>query len=108
MKKKLYLALPSVVAFIDSQNVVVQAEYRALAGKLEELGFLAYPQAEKVDPGLFAIRIRKCGNVRVFYVYDDGVRVYGIHAYEKKAQAIPEFEIQQARRVARKLREIWT
>lgn len=105
MKRKTYIELAVVAEFMARQNVVVQDEYRALVGVLEDLGFLAYPQAEKVEPGLFAIRIRKGGNVRIFYIYDNGCRIYGIHAYTKKTRTIPDHELKQARKIARQLRE---
>lgn len=101
VNKKTFVALAEVRRFIAGQSAVVRAEYACLVQELEKRGFLVMPQAEKVEPGLFAIRIRKGGNVRVFYIYDTGSIIYGIHAYEKKSQAIPHHELARARAIAK-------
>lgn len=100
-KKKTYRPLPLVREFMDEQPQPVRAEYERIIDTLEKDGFLARPHGEKVEPGLFAMRIMSGGNVRVFYVYDDGVNVYGIHAYEKKSRTIPYHELVRARRMMR-------
>ena len=62
------------------------------------------PFGEKIDgEDLFAIRVIQAGNIRVFYVYGIADFVFGIHAYEKKTQEIPERELKQARRVFKAL-----
>lgn len=58
--------------------------------------------AEKVERGLFALRICKGGNARFFYCYDDGTDVWILNGYEKKTQTIPRRELEQARRLKRK------
>ena len=72
--------------------------------KLETEGKLSMPFGEKIDgEDLFAIRVIQAGNIRVFYVYGIADFVFGIHAYEKKTQEIPERELKQARRVFKAL-----
>jgi len=71
---------------------------------LEERGALISPFGEKVERGLFAIRLTRSRNGRVFYVYVQGDEVYGIHAYEKKSRRIPPRELDRARTIARRMR----
>jgi len=56
-------------------------EFHRIAQVLEETGSLRAPFAEKVAgrANLFAIRVRKGGNFRVFYAYDDGTLVWALH-----------------------------
>ena len=103
MKKKFYQPLPKVTEFFRSQPVAIVDEYVELVERLEAEGRLVYPYAEKVEAGLFALRLRCGGNVRVFYVYDTGSVVYGVHAYEKKSRCIPGHELELARKLARVL-----
>ena len=57
------------------------------------------PYGEKVvGEDLFAIRIIQAGNIRVFYVYGVADYVFGIHAYTKKTQTIPDKELNCARK----------
>lgn len=65
--KKRYIEHPLVRTFFTRQNAEVRAEYARSVAALEAYGFLTAPMGEKVEAGLFAIRIRKGGNVRVFY-----------------------------------------
>ena len=65
---------------------------------------LEYPYGEKVEDetNLFAIRIRKGGNARFFYAYDDGTAVWILNGYEKKTERIPKQELKRARQLKRK------
>ena len=90
--------------FLRTQPDEVLAEYEALVELLEDRGRLVSPFAEKVEPGLFAIRPRHTRNVRVFYVYVGEDAIHGIHAYEKRSQKIPKRELDRARRTMRALR----
>jgi phage-related protein len=102
--KKIYIELPNVADFFDAQPGEVVAEYRAIVDLLEERGSLISPFGEKVEPGLFAIRLTRTRNVRVFYVYVEGDEIYGVHAYEKKSRKIPKRELDRARRIVRQMR----
>jgi len=71
---------------------------------LKRNGRLASPYGEKVEgeENLFAIRIRKGGNARFFYAYDDGTAVWILNGYEKKTDRIPKRELKRARQLKRK------
>ena len=80
------------------------AEYVNTRKTLRESGRLEYPYGEKVsgERNLFAIRIRKGGNARFFYAYDDGTAVWILNGYEKKTEGIPKRELKRARQLKRK------
>jgi len=98
MAKKRYIELEQVREFKAAMPLDAKAEYESIVRKLEADGFLSAPFGEKVEKGLFAIRITQAANERVFYVYGEGANLYGIHAYEKKTAKIPQNELKQARR----------
>ena len=104
MNKKTYVELPNVADFFDEQPDEVVAEYAAIVRLLEEHGRLVSPYGEKVEPSLFAIRLTRSRNIRVFYVYVADDEVYGIHAYEKKSRKIPQHELNKARKIIRQMR----
>lgn len=80
------------------------AEYRRIRFILHRDGRLESPWGEKVEgeENLFAIRIRKGGNARFFYAYDDGTAVWILNGYEKKTDNIPRRELRRARNLKRK------
>lgn len=80
------------------------AEYRQIRRTLHDDGRLEYPFGEKVggEDNLFAIRIRKGGNARFFYAYDDGTHIWILNGYEKKTEDIPRRELKRARQLKRK------
>ena len=104
MKKKHYLEFPKLKEFLERQPIEVNAEYMRITDELEQEGKLEYPQGEKVERDLFAIRIISAGNVRIFYVYAMNDRIYGIHGYIKKTQTIPQKELEYARKIVRELK----
>ena len=79
-------------------------EFLRLAKVLSETGRLEYPYGEKVsgEKNMFAMRIRKGGNFREFYAYDDGTCVWLLNGYEKKSQQIPKKELKKARNIKRR------
>jgi len=85
-------------------TIVEREEFLRLAYLLQETGRLEFPFAEKVtgEENLFAIRIRKGGNFREFYAYDDGACVWLLNGYEKKTSSIPKRELKVARKLKRK------
>lgn len=72
--------------------------------KLRTEGRLSAPYGEKVvgEENLFAIRIRKGGNARFFYAYDDGTAIWILNGYEKKSENIPVRELKRAKQLKRK------
>ena len=104
--KKQYIPLPPVVEFIDSQSMAAREEYDAIVDELERTGMLRMPLGEKISgENLFAIRVIQAANIRVFYVYGKADKVYGIHGYVKKSQAIPQKHLGQARRIGKILHQ---
>lgn len=79
-------------------------EYAHALLTLHDAGRLSYPFAEKLggEDNLFAIRIRKGGNARFFYAYDEGTAVWILNGYEKKTEDIPRRELKRARQLKRK------
>lgn len=79
-------------------------EFLRLSLILHETGRLEYPYGEKIggEENMFAMRIRKGGNFREFYAYDDGTCVWLLNGYEKKSRTIPMTELKKARKIKRK------
>ena len=104
-KKKHFRMLQSVKDFMREQGGDVKKELNGIIWKLETDGTLVMPYGEKVtgERDLFAIRVIQAANIRVFYVYGICNYVFGIHAYVKKTQHIPEKEKEYARKVVREL-----
>ena len=97
--------LQSVKDFMRKQNGAVKKELNSIIWRLEMEGSLVMPYGEKVtgEQDLFAIRVIQAANIRVFYVYGIRDYIFGIHAYVKKTQEIPEKEKDYARKVMREL-----
>ena len=105
-RKKIFVELPRVTKFFESQPVEVRDEYDLIVDELELAGNLSMPKAEKIaGENLFAIRVIRAGNVRVFYVYGLDKYVYGISGYVKKTRQIPDAEMNQARRIIKLLKQ---
>ena len=105
-KKKTFIELQKVTAFIEGQSKDIQAEYGEIVDRLEIDGRLVMPYGEKIEgEDLFAIRVIRAGNIRVFYIYGNEDKVYGIYGYVKKTQDIPVHEMKQAKRMAKTLKQ---
>lgn len=104
-QKKIYIELPSVEEFARTFSATVKKEYDDIVTELELNGFLRMPTGEKIDSNLFAIRIIKAANIRVFYTYGTENRVWGLHGYVKKSQQIPAKEMKQAQKLVIALRK---
>ena len=102
-KKKHFRMLGRVKDFLRDQPGEVKQELNGLIFQLERDGYLNYPNAEKVEDEMFAIRVIQTGNIRLFYVYGLNDRIYGIHGYVKKTEQIPENELKQARKMLKLL-----
>ena len=90
-------------AAIAEMTAEEKDEFLRLSLILHETGRLEYPYGEKVGgEDMFAMRIRKGGNFREFYAYDDGTCVWLLNGYEKKSRAIPMTELKKARKIKRK------
>jgi phage-related protein len=105
-KKKHFYMMQAVKDFMRGQSSDVKQELNNIVWRLETEGALMMPYGEKVSgEDLFAIRVIQAGNIRVFYVYGIANYIFGIHAYTKKTQAIPEKELKYARKVLRDLQQ---
>jgi len=89
--------------FRDSLNVVECAELDRILLELETNGRLESPYGEKVSgqQNLFEVRIRKGGNAREFYCYDDGEYVWLLNGFEKRTRKTPPVEIKKALKIKR-------
>lgn len=96
MAKKIYMAVKKVRQFIDRQSDEVQVEYVKIVEQLEQDGRLVEPYGKKLDKGLFEMRIRRGGQFRVLYFYQDKEYVVGVHGFVKKTQKTPQKELKQA------------
>jgi len=105
MKKKLYTELDRVSEFFAVQSEKINSEYKVIINILEKAGRLTAPLGEKVNKTLFAIRIIRAGNVRVFYVYGKENYIYGIHGYIKKTREIPIKEFNIASKIVKELKK---
>ncbi len=103
MKKK-FKPLQQVKGFIERQSDDIKAEYELIVNKLQYEGKLSMPFGEKVDSSLFAIRVIRAGNIRVFYLYGKDNRIYGIYGYVKKTRTIPLKEINFAKKISKLLK----
>jgi len=103
MSKKVIRTEEAVKA-IEAMTIAEREEFLRLVYLLQETGRLEFPFAEKVtgEENLFALRIRKGGNFREFYAYDDGTCVWLLNGYEKKTSSIPKRELKVARKLKRK------
>ena len=105
VSKKQYIAIKKVREFISRQSKECQAQYLAMIEQLEKDGFLIKPFSKKIEKDLFELRVRQGRQVRIFYYYDTGDMVVGVHAFVKKTQKTPVREIKQARRVIARLKK---
>ncbi len=99
MAKKIYIAVKKLRQFVESQSDEVQAEYLKIVEQLEKDGRLVEPFGKKLDKGLFEMRIRRGGQVRILYFYQEKEYVVGVHGFVKKTQKTPQKELKQAMRV---------
>lgn len=105
-KKKIFKMLMPVRDFMRGQPVDIKKELNGIIWRLEVDGALVMPYGEKIrGENLFVIRIIQAGNIRVFYVYGTGDLIFGIHAYEKKTEQIPDCERKHAARMIKLLQQ---
>ncbi len=93
------MAVKKVRSFVDQQPESVQAEYLKLVERLESDGRLVEPYGKKLDKGLFEMRIRRGGQIRILYFYQEKEFVIGVHGFVKKTQKAPQKELKQAFKV---------
>ena len=105
-KKKIFKTLMPVRDFMREQPGEIKQELNGIIWRLEVNGTLVMPYGEKISgENLFAIRVVQAGNIRVFYVYGVNDLIFGIHAYEKKTEQIPDCERKRADRMIKLLQQ---
>lgn len=105
-KKKRFHMMQPVKDFMRDQSGDAKQELNGIIWKLETEGALSMPFGEKLDgENLFAIRVIQAANIRVFYVYGIADLVFGVHAYTKKTQQIPDSERRKAEHIVKLLRQ---
>lgn len=104
MNRKTFVPVPSTKGFLDRLTTVDRGECQVVIDMLQVDGRLSAPFAEKVEAGMFAMRIIKADNIRIFYIYGKDDAIYGVHAYFKRTERIPPHELRMARRVSAKLK----
>lgn len=84
--------------FIGKLQENTQAKLGRQLDLLEQYGNeLGMPHAKALGGGLMELRVRGRQEVRVFYVFVVGKRIYLLHAFVKKSQATPSKELSLAR-----------
>lgn len=85
---------PVVEKFIDSLPKSPHSKLIRELDLLEEYGVrLGMPHSRSIGGGLFELRVRGKIDVRAFYVFAKGSRIYLLHGFLKKRQATPKREL---------------
>lgn len=80
--------------FIDSLQENTQAKLARKLDLLEEHGNqLGMPHAKSMGGGLIELRVRGKQEVRIFYAFMVGKRIYLLHGFVKKTQTTPKKEL---------------
>ena len=88
---------PVVQKFIDSLPTIPHAKLLRQIDLLETYGSeLGMPHAKAMGGGLLELRVRGQTDVRAFYVFVSGHRIYLLHGFVKKSQATPKKELELA------------
>ncbi len=84
--------------FIDNLQENAQAKLGRQLDLLEEHGNqLGMPHAKAMGGGLIELRVRGRQEVRIFYAFALGKRIYLLHAFVKKTKTTPNRELVIAR-----------
>lgn len=87
-----------IKSFIDKLQPTTQAKLGRQLDLLEEHGYeLGMPHVKALGGGLLELRVRGKQEVRVFYVFAVGRRIYLLHGFVKKTQTTPQKELLLAR-----------
>lgn len=87
-----------IKVFIDGLQENTQAKLGRQLDLLEEHGNqLGMPHAKAMGGGLIELRVRGKQEVRIFYAFAVGKRIYLLHGFIKKTQTTPNRELTIAR-----------
>ena len=86
--------------FYTEQSEKVRAAFDLNIMELSETGELNIPNAKKIAPNLYEIRVRVSPNqYRLLYCYADGDKVLILSGFVKKTQKTPKAEIEKAQKI---------
>lgn len=107
----LYYVTPSgqrvVYDFIRNLDTPTYAKIMRQISLLEVYGIdLGMPHAKSLGGGLLELRVRGKREVRVFYAYATGHRIFLLHGFVKKTQTTPAKELTMARKRQREIDDI--
>jgi phage-related protein len=89
---------PVVGKFIRGLLSPTRSKVSRLLDLLEEYGTdLGMPHAKAMGDGLIELRARGKQEVRVFYAFAYGRKIYLLHGFVKKSQTTPRKELEIAR-----------
>jgi phage-related protein len=92
--------------FIDGLQESTQAKLGYQLDLLEEHGNqLGMPHAKAMGGGLIELRVRGKQEVRVFYAFAFGKRIYLLHGFVKKTQTTPKIQLAIARQRQAEIKE---
>lgn len=96
-------ATPRVKKFLKSLNAPAFTRTKKVFQLLRDQGDqLGMPFSRPLGEGLFELRIFGRTQVRLFYIFKEGVAIL-LHGFIKKTQQIPRKEIEYARKISRLL-----
>ena len=99
MNKQLHFT-PQASDFLTEQSAAVQTAFFEKLRKLSDDGLLREPDAKKIAPNLFEIRVTVTRmQYRLFYCYIDENDIWVLSGFVKKTQKTPENEIRKALRI---------
>lgn len=103
MKKQLYFT-PQASEFLTEQPAAVQKSFFEKLKKLSDDGLLREPDAKKIAPNLFEIRVRESRmQYRLFYCYIDANGIWVLSGFVKKTQQTPKEEIRRAVKIRKEV-----
>ena len=99
MKKQLHFT-PQASDFLTEQSAAVQKAFFEKLKKLSDDGLLREPDAKKIAPNLFELRVKVTRmQYRLFYCYIDENGIWVLSGFVKKTRKTPDDEIRKAIRI---------
>ena len=88
---------PAVQKFIDGLSETSRSKLAIKVDLLQLYGpHVRMPHSRSMGNGLFELRIMGRQEVRIFYSFVSGRRIYLLHGFVKKQQVTPKHEIEIA------------
>jgi phage-related protein len=99
MKKQIEFT-QSAWKFYTEQAEAVRTAFDLNIMELSETGVLNVPNAKKLAPNLYEIRVKVAPNqYRLLYCYADGDKVLILSGFVKKTRKTPKAEIDKAKQI---------